>query len=319
VLLLSCSVIFAEGGGKKPAWIDKPGSVFNDAVYVSAVGSASDAETADANAFANLTGFFGKSVKSDFSAIETYRERLNNTSIELDVGQNTVISASMDSLIGAKIGERWYDKSKKVYYAIAIMEKSDAIKIYSNIVTSNIKLINEIIAAPNNNDFDTVARFQTAADIADANEIFITVLSMLGDNRKYANTNGKDYRYEALKTAKQISVNIAVKNDENNEISAAFTDVFTSEGFKTGVGRYKLNASITLTPLNLNTENKFTRYTVDASLIDTNDNSVLITYNITGREGHLSQAEANTRAIRSAADKIKEEYAKKLQDYFLKK
>jgi hypothetical protein len=64
-----------------------------------------------------------------------------------------------------------------------------------------------------------------------------------------------------------------------------------------------------------NQQNKFTRYVVNADLTDTEGNAVLLPYTISGREGHLSLAEAENRAITAAERRIGESYGDALSEY----
>jgi len=64
-----------------------------------------------------------------------------------------------------------------------------------------------------------------------------------------------------------------------------------------------------------NNTNKFTRYLVDAKLTDTMRKSVLLPYNLNGREGHVTISEAENRALRTVEQTISTEYLKVLTDY----
>ena len=89
-------------------------------------------------------------------------------------------------------------------------------------------------------------------------------------------------------------------------------------GFKTGTptSRYVLNVKLTLSPVDLpNNTNKFTRYIVDAKLTDTVRNSVLLPYNLNGREGHATMSEAENRAVRAIEQAVSTEYRKVFSDY----
>jgi hypothetical protein len=56
-------------------------------------------------------------------------------------------------------------------------------------------------------------------------------------------------------------------------------------------------------------ENKFVRYTLDLNLRDTRSGQVLFPFNANGREGHVTQGEAENRAIRAAEGEIRGAYA----------
>jgi protein-disulfide isomerase len=309
----------------RPNWVDKPGSAFNASYYVFAVGYGNSRRQADADAFANLTGLFGQSVKSHISDVETYKERIVNGKIEVVSTQDTMqavkLSSSMDSLIGAQINDRWEDTSKKIFYAVAVMEKAPSIKIYSDLLDANVKYIDTILAMPDSEktSFEAIARYRLAGSIADMNVLFAVVISVLGGpDKRGALKSGDDYRFEANNLASRIPVHIIVQNDFDGRIKSAFARVFSAAGFRTGNNnsRYVLNVQVSITPADFNnTDYKFARYVTNAHLTDTKTNSVIFPFNINGREGHATQSEANVRAIGALEKAIQEQYTAALNEY----
>jgi hypothetical protein len=318
-------VITKDKNGK-PNWVQKKDDAYNKQYYISAVGYGTTRQSAESSAFGNLTGLFGQSVKSNISSVETYKERITDGAVSIQSGQDTAsaieVSSSMDQLIGAEIGDRWEDKSTKpaTFYAVAIMEKPRTIKIYSELIDANLALITKAInlSAADKASFEGIIRYQFAASLAEANDVFATVLSVIGGPDKKAGlTSADDYRYEAGNIAKKVPINVVVKNDMNGRLKAAFAGVFSEMGFRTGNSgsRYVLNATLTISPVELNNQNKFSRYEIDANLVDTTDNTVLMPYSVNGREGHANQSEADQRALRAAEGKVKEAYAENLEEF----
>ncbi|MDR3302433.1 MAG: LPP20 family lipoprotein [Spirochaetaceae bacterium] len=310
----------------KPNWADMSDNAYSRQYYISAVGYATSRPAAEAKAFGNLTALFGQSVSGNFSAVETLKERISDGIVSVQLGQDiksaVESSSSMDQLIGAEIGDRWEDKSTKPvgYYAVAFMEIPKTIKIYSDLIDSNVALINKAINLPpaDKTSFEGIIRYQFAASLADANEVFATVLSVIGGpDKKGSLTQASDYRYEASNIARKVPINVVVKNDENGRLKAAFAAVFSGMGFRTGSNssRYVLNATLAISPVALNNQNKFSRFEITANLIDTTNNTTLMPYSVNGREGHTTQSEADQRALRAAESKVKEEYAENLEEF----
>jgi hypothetical protein len=282
----------------KPNWVNQAAAAYDRNFYVAEVGYGSDRQRADNSAFANLTGFFGQSVKSSFAAVESYKERVSGGRVAVQSGveieEAISRSSSLDQLIGVEIGDRWYDERNKVYYAVAVMEKFRGIRLYGELLDANLRLIDTTlnIAPSDRATFETMAKYHLAAALADANGVFATVLSLLGGpSRKNELKSGDDYRYEASDIAKSIPVNVVVEGDSEGRIRSAFAAALGSVGFRAGnnSSRYVINAKVSLAPANLPNTNKFTRYVVDASLVDTAANLGLLPHNITGREGHATQ------------------------------
>ena len=203
------------------------------------------------------------------------------------------------------------------------MDKAKLIPIYQGLIDANVNLIDRLTNVPADQrvTIETVATYHTAAGIAKANSVFITVLELLGGPAMRSGLkSGDDYIYEADNIAKLIPVNVVVENDSEGRIRGAFAGVLSNAGFRTGnnSSRYVIKARLSLSPVDLpNQPNKFSRFVLDAAFTDTDRNTdvVLFPFNINDREGHLSQSEADQRAIRKAEARVKAEYGKVLQDY----
>jgi hypothetical protein len=317
----SAPAITRDGTGK-PSWVDRPDSAYDPSYYISAVGVGSNRRQAEANAFGNLTGRFGQSVKNDVKSVESYRQRVISGAVDIsssiEAEQAVQVSSSMESLIGAEINDVWDDG--KTYYAVAVMEKAKVIPVYRGLIDANVSLIGRLtdVPAARRATIETIAAYHSAVIIADANSVFATVLSVLGgpDMRPDLKT-GADYIYEAGEIAKLIPVNVEVENDSEGRIRSAFAAVLSDTGFRTGnnSSRYVVRARVSVTPVDLPNPNKFSRFVLDAAFTDRNTDSILFPFNINGREGHVSQSEADQRAIRRAESRVREEYGSALQGY----
>jgi hypothetical protein len=310
----------------KPAWVDNPKAVYSEAAYVAAVGQASDQASAEKNAQANLTSIFNQTIQADLKIQDNYSEtKINGSAVSVTdsttVSNSISTSASLDNLMGVEIADRWFD-GKKVYYAVAVMEKGRGSVLYGDLVKSNLRIIDDLVKMSDaeKNSFDGYSRYLQAAKNADENQKYITVLNFFG-NTTGVNLStikrGGDYRLAASDIAKSIPVGIVVSNDKSDRIKGAFSKVIAGAGFRTGdaKSRYVLKVTFNLNPVETTNQNKFTRYEIDANLTDTSANTVLVPYSANGREGHLSQSEADNRAVAGAEKKIAQDYQKKLSDY----
>jgi hypothetical protein len=329
----------ASGDGadkNKPAWVDKPDTVYDEKLYVSAVGAAGDRRQAEAMAFGNLTAYFGQSVKSNFAAVEKYKEQVASGTVDISASSEAVqaveVSSSMESLIGAEIKDVWNDRANNLYYAVAVMDKAKTALLYKDMIDANLGLIGRMTNVPEarRDTIETVAAYYLAAGLADANSVFATVLSLVGGGGASGLKTRDDYIYEAKEIAARIPVNVAVevlmesesrdevKKDIGERVKSAFAAVLGSAGFITGGGdsRYIIKARINVTAADLpGVPVKSSRYVVVADFTDVHAASVLFPFSIDGRDSHLSQSEADQRALRKAEARIKEEYGELLQNH----
>jgi len=327
--LSACTTINAQsksGSSGAPDWIRDPYKKYDERSNVAAVGVGNSRQAAEKDALGKLVAIFGQSIQVDEKISTSYREAVQSGAAA-SWSENTAIdnsiatSAGMDSLVGAEIGETWFD-GKTNYYAAAVLNKTKALQTYSNLIKVNQAMIDSLVnnmPAADKSSLDGFARYQFAALIADITFSYGNLLSSIGaPSFAQGLKKGDDYRIEAQNIAKTIPVGITVKNDKAGRIQGAFAKAFAGSGFRSGGtnSRYVLTVDITTSPVELaNQKNKFTRIEVTADLTDTSLNTVLFPFNFNSREGHTSQSEADNRAYAAAERKINEEYADLLNEY----
>jgi hypothetical protein len=310
--------------GARPAWVDAVTSVYSQRQYLAAVGYAGDRAMAEKNALGNLAAIFGQSIQADQTATTTYQEAMKN-GVTAKWSENTALentiqtSTSMDTLAGAEIRNVWFDK-KNTYYAAAVMEKAKAAALYNDMIKANQTMIANLAAMDQGekNSLEGFARYQFAAAAADMNISYGNVLKVIGAAPPEGLVKGDQYRLEAANIARTIPVGVAVKNDRAGRIRGAFARALADMGFRNGGNdsRYIVEAELYLSEVQYpNQQNKFTRYEVAANLADTHEKTALVPYNINGREGHTTLAEAENRALSAAERRISEEYKTLLSDY----
>jgi hypothetical protein len=300
--------------------------VYNQAAYVAAVGYGAERGMAEKNAFAALTALFGQTIQGEQIAATKYSEAVLNGAVD-SWSENTEItnaiktSAELESLVGAEIKDYWYD-GKTTHYAAAVMERAKTVILYRDMIRTNEKIIADLVTMPDRikNSLDGYSRLLFAGTIADANRAFANVLSVVGGGGidPGAMKKGDEYRLEAAEIAKKIPIQVKVANDSADRIRGAFTSAINKAGFRAGTGnsRYLLDVSVILSPVDLpNQSNKFIRYAVDAKLTDQEMGVILLPYNIGGRSGHITVAEAENRAYSDAVRNVNETYGDRLSAY----
>lgn len=312
---------------KEPAWVSNPRSVYPENQYISAVGSGDTREAAEKNALGALISIFGQTVKGDTTVSSKYSEAVKSGKIAVsqDTNIDEAINTSFDlkSVVGAEIKDTWFDK-KSTTYAVAVMDKMKASLVYSGLIESNEQTIAKLVAIPDTekDTLDAYARYDLASAIGDANGQFVNVLSVLNPSAAAAKrgtvSSGDQLRIETLKIAQKIPISVAIEDDRDGRITAAFSAAIAKAGFKSGGvdSRYQLDGKFALSEAVLpNNTNKFARFLVDARLTDTLLSTVLLPYTINGREGHATMFEAENRAVRAAETKIAEDFGQKFSGY----
>jgi hypothetical protein len=318
----------APASRPEPPWVSAPGTVYNQAAYVAAVGYGAERGLAEKNAFAALTALFGQSVQGEQVAAVKYSEAVLNGAVD-SWSENTEItnaiktSVELESLVGAEIKDYWYDGGT-TYYAAAVMERAKTAVLYADMIRTNEKIITDLTAMPDRvkNSLDGYSRYVFAGTVADANRVFANVLSVVGSRDTGIDPGtlkkGDEYRLEAAEIAKNIPIGVAVSNDSADRVRGAFVSAVNKAGFRTAAGntRYLLDVSVVLSPVDLpNQSNKFVRYTVNANLTDRETGFILLPYTTGARSGHVTAAEAENRAYSDAVRSINAAYGDHLSAY----
>ena len=306
----------------QPNWLRDPYAKYDRQANVAAVGSGSSRDAAEKSALGSLVAFFGQDIQVDEKVAVSYQQAVRNGVIA-NWSENTAIdnvistSAGFDSLVGAEIGDVWDDG--KEYYAVAVLNRNNAVRIYSSIIGSNQAMIDNLVSIPpaGKNTLEGYARYQFAATVADMTIPYVNLLSVIGGPAQTLKS-GDDYRLEALSIVKAIPVAIRVQNDRSGRIGGAFAKALSDLGFQSGGNdsRYVLDVDIVTTAVEIaNNPNKWTRIEVAANLVETDLGTVLLPYNFNDRLGHTTQEEADNRAYMAAEQKINGEYSGLLQSY----
>ena len=306
-----------------PDWTRDPYTRYSSREYLAAVGTGSSRQDAERNALANLIAQFGQSIHVDERISTTYNEAVRGgVSMWSEVtSAETIIalSTSLDTLIGAEIGEAWYGSG--THYVAAILNRERAIRSYTALAEANLAMIDHLTAMPGSerNTFNGYARFQFAAAIADVTLSYGNLLSQLGAPLSGLG-NGDMLRLEASAILANIPIFISVEREEDptGRIQGAFARALSSLGFQSGGinPRYILEIGVSLSPVDIPGNSFiFSRIEISANLRDSLNNTILLPYSLNAREGHTSQSEADNRAILIAERRIYEEYTVQFNNY----
>jgi hypothetical protein len=291
---------------------------YNRLEYIAVVGSGNTRQDAERYALGNLVAQFGQSIQVDEKVSTVYREIVKGNVVKWSevTSSETIVelTAGIDTLVGAEIGEAWVDP-KGTHYVAAVLNRSRAVRIYTEIVMTNLSMIERLTTAEEKYSLGGCARFLLAAAIADVTVIYANLLRQIGSPIQGVR-NGDVYRLEAADILRAIPVSVVVTKERNvdraGRIESAFARSLSTQGFRSSGynSRYLLDVNISLTPVTfLDGQFYWTRIEVIANLRDAATGTVLMSFGFTCREGHASQAEADNRAIMAAERRIDEDFA----------
>ncbi|MDR1838922.1 MAG: LPP20 family lipoprotein [Treponema sp.] len=318
----------ATRGGTRPNWVNNPYAAYPRDHYLAAVGTGADRNEAEKRAFAALVAFFGQSVRADFTVAAAYSEAVYNGIITVSentqVRDTVVTAASLDTLIGAEIGNVW-DDGRGTIYALAHIDRERTVAVYTAIILMNQRNIDNLLSmsAAEKNTFDGYARYKLAALIAGMNAEYAGIVSLAGNSNVSTNltnnlSNAEVLFLEASNIIKNISVGFNVRGDSNNRVRDAFAKVLSGEGLRTQGSNtpYVLDVNISMSEITYPGNSFiFCRYTISANLIERRTGSVLFPFSVSDREGHSTYEAAQTRALVTMERTIAEGYPVLFREY----
>jgi len=311
-------------GGTRPNWVSNPYAAFPRDRYLAAVGTAANRNDAESRAFAALAAFFSQSIRADLAVATVYSEAVSNGIITVSentqVRDTVVTAASMDTLIGAEIGNVW-DDGRGTIYALAYIDRARTVAVYTEIILMNQRNIDNLTAmsAAEKNTFDGYARYKLASLIAGVNAEYTNIVALAGDSNVSFNLSNADaLLLETSNIIRNISVGINVIGDSNNRVRDAFARALSGEGLRTQGSNtpYVLEVSINLSEAVFpGNTNKFYSYTVSANLIERATGSVLLPFNDSSREGGASYEAAQRMVFIVIERRINERYPVLFREY----
>ncbi len=137
-----------------PLWISSPGSLYDDNLYITAIGTGKDLDQAKSVGYANLAQRFKVSVNSERTLIEEIQEK--------NFGKSKVVEESISLLNNIQIGAdeeilhtKLFESHVNLegqYYVLVGIDRQESSRKYNEQITNNTLYINSILSEIKTND-----------------------------------------------------------------------------------------------------------------------------------------------------------------------
>lgn len=319
-LCVSCASVT----NRAPGWVMNSSDGYPDSQYMTAVGYASNRQTAEENAKAALTRIIRQTVQSETVAKETLSEASSSdreTAWEKARSIDTYVKTTSELTVTGIVIQDVFVTSEKVptYYALALIDREDVGIIYKRRALELENAINEKISAAGKEagPLSAFKLMRDAAELAVDNQDNLDMLAVINKDMRKSVQPAYGSAAEVEELARQAldkaRVLIDVRGDESGRVAAAFAQRIQEAGLKTvepgsaETAAITLTADVTLEPLDLESTNKYIRYVLTGSLVENATGKEMEAYVTNGREAHVTEAEARARALRTL-----EQYINKL-------
>lgn len=330
-IFLICFNIFSKSKEIKvqyPKWINEPYTQFNKDFFFATVGNNKNKTTAELNAVEELAGIFSKDVKSNTvansSMTKIEEENISSLISEQNLNQQITVNIDQRNLIGIEIVETFFDENKDQWYALAVLDKQKAKKIYSTEIESSYKKIiqNYNEAKNKTNNFDKLRYLYKCKKEAQYVQSLIVRLQVINietaERIQRTDISENKFNIEFNNIANKTPISIQVNNDFNNEIKIACSEVFESYGFKIQEQANNI--------LSVELENNFRQvYDPDAVYCESNitinlklsGDQIIFPFNYKNRAAGKNQELAQKKGYNSLSTIIKTEYKNQIEKIFL--
>lgn len=313
-LLGSCASTGA--GNRAPGWVENPSDGYPDSEFMTAVGYASNRQTAENNAVAALTKIIRQTVQSETVSTESL-STVDVSEAELAWEKarsiDTYVKTSSELTVTGIVIQDVFVTSEKVptYYALALINREDVGQIYKRRALETETAINEKITAAKaeKGPLSAYRVMKEAALLAEENDGTLDMLAVINkDLRKTV-----DPAYGSAAAVEELArqfldatrVFVDVRGDDTGRIAAAFSQRIQAAGLKTvesgsaDTAALTLSVDVALEPMDIESENKYIRFVLTGALIENVTGKEMEKYGTNGREAHVTESEARARALRT--------------------
>jgi hypothetical protein len=239
--------------GDKPDWLSGEPRNYPNVSYLYATGSASKAELAKDRALGNLAKIFELQVRESSTTsqdVKSYREGDQET-VTSSARIASQVNISTDKMIqGARVAEQWQDEDDLTYYALAVLDRSQA---GANISDEMNRLDREIAFTMTSVDDQQdplikIADLQNAINMQNERNALQQSLKVvdLQGRGKSSSWNVTELKHQQTQALRALSMKGIVTQDSIGELERLLHGAMAHAGFEqsSAVNGYTLASSM---------------------------------------------------------------------------
>jgi hypothetical protein len=321
----ACSWFIGKG---KPGWVDGRSTEYPSTQYLTGVGQADTRSNAEDQAYTAVARIFKAEVAAQAKDWESYslveNRGASNTERRLMIDNLTKVSTDK-VLENVRIADVWYDSDHRVYYALGVMNRSQA----------EAALMEKVSALDRAIDADVAESRQTIDKLAK-----VRALRRAGRNlvlREAYNTDLRVIRLSGQGTPSTYQVNelsgeleqflatnlvlaVHVSGDHAEPVGRALAEGLLREGLhvttktereEVGSPELIVRGIVRLFPVEVRDPHfTYVRWCSDFEVVEAGTQRVVGAIAHGGREGHLTEREATAKTLRVMQQELSSEGAK---------
>jgi hypothetical protein len=315
-------------GKGKPGWVDSRSAEYPLTQYLTGVGRADTRSNAEDQAYAAVARIFKAKVAAQAKDWESYlvveNHGVSNAERRLTIDNVTKVSTEK-VLENVRIADVWYDADSRSYYALGVMNRSQA----ETALMEKVSTLDRAIEA------DVVESRQTTDKLAK-----VRALRRAGRNlvlREVYNTDLRVIRLSGQGAPSAYQVNelsgeleqflatnlvlaVQVSGDHAEPVGRALEEGLIREGLhvttktapeEAGSPELIVRGTVRLFPIEVRDPNfKYVRWCSDFEVVEPGTRRVVGATAHGGREGHLTEREATAKTLRVIQQELSSDVAK---------
>ena len=315
ILLLSSGFIFA-GGRKDSFSFENIEEKYPSDKFVWAMGQGSSLSNAESSAKMGLCQILGESISGQQNASQ-YSDSNGQSDSSLSV--NVKEAVLFEHISGIQIKETWQiEKNTSDWRALAVLDRKEAGNYYARLAKDQDDKIRNLLMEAEFKDisFEALDLVNEAAHAARDNQYNLDLLHAINPAMykstymSYGSLSAVELKKKKL--ASSISVSVSVANDYNGVVAGAIMNKLGDSGIAAvvkGETFFQIQGKIIIEDAGkLDGNNWFSRYTLEAPVVNTKSGKIEKSFSISGREGRQSQELARQRCYNKICQRIQEEF-----------
>jgi len=302
----------------RPAWLLNPQLNYPEAQYLVAIGEGDTRRAAENSAAAGLARIFESRVQAEESLSETTTEArgAQESFYQLSELRAKIRIASEQNLLNIQFGEVFIDHNGRVH-AAAVLPRAETAEIYRTRIDENNKAIIHLTHKSDTAD-RPLGRFafrRAAVRKALENDLLLAQLDIIlpGVREQLSMPYDPQTLYsETAGAAQDVTFSIHLTGEGDVALREALTGMGFSES-DDAVLRFSGNSIIEKTDLHRGSL-VFVRYRYQLET-HTKNGSLVLSFNGSSREGHITFEQASARAQRSLRTEMLTEVPKEVGGY----
>ncbi|GMV50883.1 MAG: hypothetical protein NBKEAIPA_01224 [Nitrospirae bacterium] len=333
LLLLALGACSWGGGSIRPQWIDGQSPNYPDSQYLVGVGQAESRPRAEEQAYAALARIFKAAITAEAKDWESYVvvEQGGQTSTERHLTLDKVTTVTSDKVLeSVRVLDTWFDQRTRQYYALAGMDRAQAeAAMLERMGALDREIESQVSEARRAKEkllyARNLKRATTNLVIREAYNTDLRVIRLSGKGLSPA------YRLAELTAELEqflvtnLGMAVALSGPEAPPVAHALVEGLAREGFsvvevdsEAGGEQADLliRGTVATWPIEVgDPQFRYVRWCADAVVEDVPTHRVIGAVTKGGKEGHVAEREALSKAVRVMQQEFSANLAKALAAY----